>query len=433
MIKKTTGHKIHKFAKSIFNINRSLTGPGVRETLKELKTICPKLNIKSYNSNTKVFDWKIPLEWNLKDGYIIGPDGKKFCELKKNNLHIMGYSEPVEKYLSLSELSKKLHSIKKIPSAIPYVTSYYKKDWGFCISHNEKQKLKKGKYFVKIDSNFRVGKLNFGEVVIKGKSRKEILLSTNICHPSMANNELSGPSVSIFLAKWLSKRKNKYTYRILFLPETIGSIAYIAHNKKKLLRNVVAGYNIVCVGDDRSYSYMPSRRGDTFSDRAGLLTLKKSKYKFTRYKWLDRGSDERQYCSPGVDLPIATLCRSKYGKYKEYHTSLDDLHKVVTAKGLEGGYKLLQDTITVIEKSVFPKNEYPCEPMLSKRNLYPKDSKSPFSKEEFLLRELLTWADGSNSLDDLALKLNTSVKKIYTIVKYLKKVKLLKINNVYNG
>ena len=195
----------------------------------------------------------------------------------------------------------------------------------------------------------------------------------------------------------------------------------------------MAGYNIVCVGDDRSYSYMPSRRGDTFSDRAGLLTLKKSKYKFTRYKWLDRGSDERQYCSPGVDLPIATLCRSKYGKYKEYHTSLDDLHKVVTAKGLEGGYKLLQDTITVIEKSVFPKNEYPCEPMLSKRNLYPKDSKSPFSKEEFLLRELLTWADGSNSLDDLALKLNTSVKKIYTIVKYLKKVKLLKINNVYNG
>ena len=345
------GKKIHNFCTKIFLINRSITGPGVRQTLKELKNICKNLKLKSYPSNLKVFDWKIPLEWQIKDAFIISPNGKKLCEFKKNNLHVVGYSSPIKKVLSLNALKKKLHSIKELPNAIPYITTYYKRDWGFCITENEKKKLKSGKYKAVIDTKFIKGNLNFGEIILKGKSNKEIFLSTNICHPSLANNELSGPAILIFLAKWLSSRKNKYTYRIVFLPETIGSIAYLFHKKEELKLNVIAGFNVVCVGDDRTYSYVPSRNGNSLSDKVALAVLKSKNLNFKKYKWSDRGSDERQYCSPNIDLPIASLCRSKYGEYKEYHNSLDDLKKVVTPKGLDESFKLLKETIIMLKIS----------------------------------------------------------------------------------
>lgn len=425
------GKKIHNFCAKIFFINRSITGPGVRQTLKELKNICTNLKLKSYPSNLKVFDWKIPLEWQIKDAFIISPNGKKLCEFKKNNLHVVGYSSPIKKVLSLNTLKKKLHSIKKLPNAIPYITTYYKKDWGFCITENEKKKLKSGKYKVVIDSKFIKGNLNFGEIILKGKSKKEIFLSTNICHPSLANNELSGPSVLIFLANWLSSRKNKYTYRIVFLPETIGSIAYLFHKKEELKLNVIAGFNVVCVGDDRTYSYVPSRNGNSLSDKVALSVLKSKNLNFKKYKWSDRGSDERQYCSPNIDLPIASLCRSKYGEYKEYHNSLDDLKKVVTPKGLDESFKLLKETIIKIEKSVYPKATYPCEPMLSKRNLYATKFNQKLTIIQKNIREFLSYADGTNSIDDFTDLLQLKKKEILHIIDILKKNKLIKLNLFY--
>ena len=273
--------------------------------------------------------------------------------------------------------------------------------------------------------------MNFGEIILKGKSKKEIFLSTNICHPSLANNELSGPATLIFLAKWLSSRKNKYTYRIVFLPETIGSIAYLFHKKEELKLNVIAGFNVVCVGDDRTYSYVPSRNGNSLSDKVALAVLKSKNLNFKKYKWSDRGSDERQYCSPNIDLPIASLCRSKYGEYKEYHNSLDDLKKVVTPKGLDESFKLLKETIIKIEKSVYPKAIYPCEPMLSKRNLYATKFNQKLTIIQKNIREFLSYADGTNSIDDFTDLLQLKKKEILYIIDILKKNKLIKLNPFY--
>ena len=262
------GKKMHDLAKELWPISRSLTGEGNRKTLKILKKVCKNLKIFEINSDTKVFDWKIPNEWVARKAWIKDSKGKKILDFTKNNLHLMGYSIPVHKKINFKELKKKIHILKNKPNAIPYVTSYYNKDWGFSLSFNDFKKLdKKETYEVLIDTELKKGSLTFGEILIPGKTKKEILISTNICHPSMANNELSGPVVSTYLAKWINKKKNrKYSYRILFLPETIGAIAYLSKKYKYLKKNVVAGYNVVCVGDNKKYSYLPSRNGDTFSD-----------------------------------------------------------------------------------------------------------------------------------------------------------------------
>jgi len=263
------GKKIHDLAKQLWPINRSITGEGVVNTLKILKRIVPDLEIKSIKSGTKVFDWTIPDEWVIQNAWVKDPSGKKIIDFKVNNLHLVGYSTPVNQTVSLENLNKHLHSSKEQPNAIPYVTSYYNKNWGFCIKHNLRKKLKKGKYKVFIDSKFKSnGKLTYGEILIPGKSKKEIFLSTYICHPSMANNELSGPCVTIFLANWIKcLKKKKFSYRIIFVPETIGSIAYISKNLKKMKKNINAGYNICCIGDNRSYSYLSSRNSNTISDQ----------------------------------------------------------------------------------------------------------------------------------------------------------------------
>ena len=320
------------FAKRLFPINRSLTGPGNRKTLRLIKKVVKKIKIKSFKSGQKVYDWTVPLEWSISDAFIITPDNKKICDFKKNNLHVIGYSKAVNKKIDLDTLKKNLHFTKKIKSAIPYVTSYYKKRWGFCISYNQFLKLKKGIYKVFIKSRFKKGKLNYGEELLKGKSSREVLISTYICHPSMANNEISGPTLSSYLYKWLSLKKRKYTYRFIFIPETIGSIAYIKKNHKKLKKNTFAGYNLTCIGDERSYSYIPSKYKNSVSDKVYFKAIKLKKIRSKIYNWRKRGSDERQFCSPGVDLPIGTIMRSKFGDYKEYHTSDDQIGKTVTSK-----------------------------------------------------------------------------------------------------
>ena len=427
-------NKIYNLCKKLWPINRSLTGEGNLETLKILKQIHNKLKIKNINSGKKVFDWKIPNEWNAYEAWIKNSQGKKILDFKKNNLHLVSYSKKIHKKISLEQLKKNLHFIKDQPEAIPYVTSYYKKNWGFCMSFNEIKKLKKGNYEVFINSSIKKTNLIYGEILIKGKYKKEIFLSTYICHPSMANNELSGPAVTINLAKWISQKKRKYSYRIIFIPETIGSIGYINKNFKILKKNVIGGFNITCVGDDRNYSFLPSRNGQTLSDKVGLQTIKKYSKNFKKYTWLNRGGDERQYCSPGVDLPIATLMRSKYGTYKEYHTSLDNLKKVVTPKGLQGGYSMIKDAINTIENNKYYITTFLCEPHMSKRNLYPSiGKKKHVSKFTKTMMNVITYCDGKHSINDISYMLKIKEKHVSQILKKLLKFKLIEELKCYNN
>lgn len=421
------GKDIHNFAKQLWPINRSITGNGVRETLKIISTHIPKLKIKSVPSNTKVYDWIVPNEWKIIEAYIITPKGKKICDFSKNNLHIVGYSIPFEGTLSFDQLKHHLHTLPEQPNAIPYITSYYEKRWGFCLTYNQFKKLDKGNYKVVIKSKLFKGELNYGELLLNGKSKKEIFLSTYVCHPSMANNELSGPSVLTYLAKWIREMgKTNYSYRIIFIPETIGSITYLSRNYKNMKNKIFAGFNVSCVGDERAYSYIPSRKGDTISDLIAKHVLKWTDPKFIRYSWLDRGSDERQYCAPGIDLPIASILRTKFEEYPEYHTSLDDLESVVTPKGLNGGYWVLRKAIEAIEKNKIYKTTILCEPHMSKRGLYPTLSTKKTLKQINLMMDFISLCDGKTSLLEIADRLNKAIWDLYDIVEKIKKHKLIK-------
>ena len=418
------GDEIYKFAKELWPINRSITGEGLRETLKKLSTHLTKLEIKSVPSGTKVFDWEIPPEWHVREAYIISPEGKKICDFSVNNLHLVGYSIPFRGRMKLEELQKNLHSLPEQPNAIPYITSYYEMRWGFCLTQKQRDILEDGEYEVVVNSKLFEGELNYGELVLPGESDQEIFLSTYICHPSMANNELSGPAVATYLAKWLSELKTRrYTYRLVFIPETIGSIAYLSKNYINLKKKVIAGFNISCVGDERSYSYLPSRNGNTISDKVAKHVLKWIDPNYKIYTWLDRGSDERQYCAPGIDLPIASILRTKYGEYPEYHTSLDNLNDVVTPKGLDGGYWALRRALELIEKNNFYKANVLCEPQMGKRGLYPSLSKKNSVKnsvdESRLIMNLLSYCDGEHSLIDIAEKINIPAWDLYKSIETL--------------
>lgn len=420
------GSEIHKLAERLWGINRSITGDGVRETLAILKESIPDLKVVEVPTGTAVFDWTIPKEWRVHDAYILTPSGKKICSFKENNLHLVGYSIPIRKKLSLQELQDHLYSLPEQPTAIPYITSYYKERWGFCLSQQQRDGLEDGEYEIFIDSELFEGSLTYGELFIQGKSNREIFISTYVCHPSMANNELSGPTVTTFLAKWLVNRlDNRLSYRFVFIPETIGSIAYLSKNKDSLKSNVVAGFNVTCIGDNRDYSYLPSRNGETLSDAVAKHVLKHIYPSYKTYKWADRGSDERQYCAPGMDLPIASIMRTKYGMYDEYHTSLDDLTNVVTAEGLEGGYNALKCAIEALEENTYPKVNVFCEPQLGKRGLYPTLSTKSSGAEVRLMMNLITWSDGSKSLLEIAELCDAPVWALYPIVNKLAEHRLL--------
>ena len=366
---------IYKIGKKLFTINRSITGNGVRSTLLNIKKELKKLKICEVKSGKKFYDWKIPPEWNVKKAYVKDKNGKVIIDIKNNNLHLVGYSTPCNFFVNKEKLLKHVHSIKKQPNAIPYVTSYYKKYWGFCVTDNLRKKIKKfylnnDKFLIKIESNFKKnGSLTFGELLIPGKSKKEILISTNICHPQMANNELSGPLVALALAKHFSKQKNEKTIRFVFIPETIGSIAYLNLNYNELKKNVIAGYTLSCIGDQRSYSFIPTKYGSTISDKAAKRAFKELNLKYKKFSFLKRGSDERQYNSPGIDLPIASILRTKYLEFPEYHTSLDNFN-LMTKKGLSGGYKVVKKAIEILMKEIIPVSKVICEPKLQKKNLY---------------------------------------------------------------
>ena len=427
-----------EFAKKLFPIYRSLTGEGVKQTLLIIKSEIPGFKINYFNSGKKVFDWKIPPEWSVKEAYIKNEKNEKIVDFKKNNLSIVVYSQPINKILNKNTLERHIFTIPSHPNWIPYITSYYKKFWGFCMKENEKRKLFKGKKFqVKILSNFnKKGKMHYGELFIKGKSKKEILISTYVCHPQMANNEISGPTIATYLAKYFLNKKNEYSMRFLFLPETIGSIGYINKNLKNLKKNVIAGYVLSCVGDEGEFSLIPTKKNNTISNTIAINVFKKSKIKFKKYSFLDRGSDERQFNSPGVDLPIAVITRTKFGSYPEYHTSADNFN-IVTNKGLIKSFTIIREILKSINKLIIPTPNITCEPFLNKRKLYPHFStikgvkyKSKISKGERdfnsqTILDFYMYCNGLRDINNIAKKINISEKKALKFYKILKTSKII--------
>ena len=409
-----------KLAKILFPICRSITGPGVRETLSILSEYLPNLRMQEVPSGYQAFDWVVPDEWFIRDAYIENESGKKVVDFKEHNLHILGYSIPIDQWMSLDELNNNLHSLPDQPDAIPYITSYYSKRWGFCLTHNQRKKLNPGRYRAFIDSELIKGKLDYADLILPGESEDEVFISSYVCHPSMANNELSGPVVVTALARWLmSLKKRKYTYRIAFIPETIGAIVYLSKNLNHLKKNVIAGFNVTCIGDERAYSYIPSRAGNTLADQVALHVLKYKDPNFKRYSWLDRGSNERQFCAPGIDLPVATIMRSKFTAYPEYHTSLDDFD-LVTPNGLQGGFDVLRDAVEVLENNELMKGIVLCEPQLGKRDLYPTLSSKDSSNTVATMMNMISYCDGEHTLLEIAETIGVPMMELVNIAQKLR-------------
>lgn len=423
------GQKMYRLVERLFPICRSITGDGVRETLSILKESLPDLKTYEVPSGTRVFDWVVPKEWKIREAYIENGKGERIIDMKKNNLHVMGYSMPLDKYVNLEELKNFVYVQEDQPDAIPYVTSYYKERSGFCMSRYMRDSLPEDRYHLYIDSELFDGNLTYGELILPGTSKKEILLSTYLCHPSMANNELSGPALATALAEWLGSLPNRtYTYRILFIPETIGSITYLSRNLDTMKQRVIAGYVLSCVGDDRTYSYIPSRAGNTLADRAARNVLRFHYPEYKRYTYLNRGSDERQYNAPGVDLPVCVVCRSKYGEFPEYHTSLDNL-SLVTPEGLAGSLDVYKQMILAIENNAFYRIKCLCEPQLGKRGLYPTVSKKGSYDAIKSMTDFIAYADGRHDLLEISEIIGVAVKELIPIIEKLTQNQLLEKSN----
>jgi hypothetical protein len=394
------GDFMHDLATRLFPICRSITGNGVRQTLAILEEYLPGLMIHEVPTGTAAFDWFVPDEWNIRAAWIEGPDGDRIVDFADSNLHVVGYSEPVDLTLTLADLQDHLHSDPDFPDAIPYVTSYYRRSWGFCLTHLQREALVEGTYRVVIDSTLQPGHLTYAELLIPGETTDEVFLSTYVCHPSLGNNELSGPVVMTALARWLREQPRRFTYRIVFVPESIGALVYTSRNLEHLRSSVVAGFNLTCIGDEGDYSYLASRLGNTPIDKIARRIVQATPQP-VMYTYLSRGSDERTYCAPGVDLPLISLMRTKYGAYPGYHTSLDDL-TLITPAGLQGGLDLVRDCITEFEQSHYYLTPVCGEPQLGRRGLYHAVHARTVADEVLLRTHVLAYCDGRHSVRDIA-------------------------------
>ena len=424
--------EIKSLFKSLYKIpNRSIMGEGFR---KSLSIISEKvdLNIKTIKSGQKVLDWIVPDEWNINDGYIIAPSGKKIADFKKHSLHIMNYSTPIKKKINLKELKKHLHTLPELPDAIPYVHSYYDRKWGFALSHNEFIKLEEGEYEVFIDSEIKPGKLVYSDTLIKGKSKKEVLLSTYLCHPQTANHELSGPIVWSTLYNIVKNTgPHYYSYRFLICPENIGAAAFL-HNSKKNFKKIVAGYVINCVGHGKEVTYKKSRIGNSLADLAALNVISNSNYNFKVVDFFPSGSDERQFCSPGFNMPIGLIMRKMYGTFNEYHNSLDD-EKFISFKTIIESIKIYNDVLCSLDNNFTPiaKIQYGTPQIFRySKNLYPNTMRfNSFNNQnenrKFLL-ETLNLSDGNMNFLEICQKKNFKFIDYLQIVKNLLDCKLIK-------
>lgn len=439
------GREMFDMCKELFPICRSITGNGVRDTFKILMRKIPDMKLYEAESGTQVFDWTIPKEWNITEGYIETESGERIVDFADNNLHVLGYSVPVDEWMSLDKLMPHIYTLKDQPDWIPYTTSYYKERWGFCMSENQRRALTDGRYHAVIKSTLTEGSLTYGELLIPGESEEEIFFSSYICHPSMANNECSGPVVLSYLADRILKMpKRKYSYRFVMVPETIGAITYLSRNLETLKKRVICGFNITCAGDDRTFSIVHSRYEDTLADRVLGKVLSQMWRGYDEYSYLKRGSDERQYQAPGVDLPLVCFCRSKYHIYPEYHTSADNLD-IISPDGLAGSLEALLRCVMLIEKdgkeaasdfareSIRPKAtggpkylvKCYCEPQLGKRGLMPTMSNKKSYQETLILKDLVAYADGENDLGQLAVLLQRSEDEVKEVVDKLVNAGLL--------
>lgn len=425
--------ELEKLFDRLWPICRSITGKGISNSLDIISDYVP-LKITKIKSGAIVDDWVIPKEWNIHNAYIKNEFGDLIIDFKKNNLHLMSYSKPMNIWLTLDELKKNLYTLPDLPEAIPYVTSYYNEDWGFCMTHNQLMSLKDCKYHIVIESTLQNGHLKYGECFIPSTngSKKEILLSTYLCHPSMANNELSGPIVWTFLYKIISGLKERqYNYRFYIGPETIGAITFLNKNKNNLLKNCIAGYVINCCGDKGNFTYKKSKVGNSISDKCALNVLENYKKTFTTLDFFPEGSDERQYCSPGYNLPIGLIMRSMYGTFKEYHTSLDNKEFISFTSLLET-IEIYFKTILSIEANCRYQNLLPFgEPNLGKRGLYSlvNDDIKKIQKKRSLIMWLINLSDGNNDLATISLKAKCSILDLHLIAKELVEKEILKACN----
>ena len=416
---------MYSLAERLFPFPRSLTGDGVRETLAEIKKLLPDLQINEVASGTPAFDWEVPFEWNIRDAYILDESGNKVVDFQDTNLHVMAYSTPVDKTVTRQVLEEHLYSLPEQPDLVPFVQSYYKKRWGFCTAHNQREQLGDGNYRVYIDSTLEPGNMTYAELVLPGTEDSEILLSTYFCHPSMANDNLSGLCVTTYLARWLAEQADRrYTYRILYIPETIGSIYYLSKHLDHLREKTVAGFVLTCCGDERQYSFLPSRDETTLADRVALHVLRHHAPDFEHYSFLERGSDERQYCSPGVDLPVVSVMRSKYHEYPEYHTSGDDLG-LISPDGLGGAYDALRKSLATLEQNRVYRCKAKCEPQLGKRGLYPTVSiKGSLAGVQSMIN-FIAYCDGRKDLVAIAEKIGVPSWDLFDIARRLEEADLI--------
>lgn len=419
------GHTLYSMVERLYPICRSITGEGVRATLRDIGTQIP-LRIHEVPTGTPVFDWTVPREWNIRDAYVIGPNGDKLIDFKAHNLHVLNYSVPIRAKMSLSELKPHLYSLPDQPDWIPYRTSYYKDNWGFCLTDRQLQSLPEGMYEVCIDSSLEAGSLTYGECVIPGTSSEEVLISCHVCHPSLCNDNLSGIAVATQLAAYLGTRQNRYTYRFLFIPGTIGSITWLARNEEAASR-IKHGLVMVCVGDPGPFTYKKSRLGHALIDRAVMHVLKTTTEHHHLIDFYPYGYDERQYSSPGFNLPVGSLSRSSHGQFPQYHTSADNLDLVrpeCLAEALEK-YRLVVD---VLERNQVYMNLNPkCEPQLGRRGLYRQVGSGGGTKiNEMALLWVLNLSDGAHSLLDIAERSGERFTVIAEAANALVEVNLLK-------
>ncbi len=423
----------------LFPITRSITGQGVRTSLAILQEHAP-LNIVEYSSGTKVYDWTIPKEWNIQDAYIADENGNRIVDYQENGLHVVGYSIPINSKMSFTELLPYLHTLPNLPNAIPYRTSYYKESWGFCLTQNQLDTMDhSADYEVVIRSELTEGSLVLGEALLKGESEKELLISTYCCHPWMANDNQSGMVVATFLHRYLAqKKKLRYSYRFVWLPETIGAITYLAHNEE-VMKAIEGGFVISCCGGQGKISYKETYLGNHLMDRAVMLAFRDQGIEPWMRPFAPDGSDERQYSMPAFRIPMCTISKDKYYDYRYYHTSLDDL-EFVSGDNLLATYRLYIDAIEILEKNVTYKTLMPyCEPQLGRRGLYPltgggvnqsvNDEESVNSVSAQL--DAITWmmflADGGADLVTIAERSGQPIDSLFEAAEKLKEKGLLEI------